>query len=444
MPGLTDSRLAVIKTLIDAAPDGVVRSLDMALSTDTSGGPMAVIRDLVAAEAGERRARAMTFGPVLRLCRAPTDRHDFFPPRTIAALWKALKAQHPDQVAEVLEASASWRNETVEAAPFDAAVASCASGLRAPDGTAFAPVVAILEGADPGAAERFAAYLDLTPLARGAMVNLPDWLGRMTEERAASVRLAFSDAVAIAQDAGPRFFEILISQLDEPWQILRVVSGLMERPSDEYLAGSVLAHIGARLLDEVDQRMESMRNFDPTGGSQAGRALAEDARVIVHALIEFDACIDIKREGPWGARIAKHRRELAQLVELRLGKVEDAVEQALPLRTVKLAGKRMRGAPRLTADPEERHVVKAEAMLAFLDHTRASASDGGYASLRNKVVEKLNDRLDQYAEDLIDELRNQDSELHDRARLYLELCAKFVGFVRDEKAAQIVRRRAAA
>ena len=42
------------------------------------------------------------------------------------------------------------------------------------------------------------------------------------------------------------------------------------------------------------------------------------------------------------------------------------------------------------------------------------------------------------------EVRNEGSELHDRARLYLELCAKFTGFVRDEKAAQIVRRRAAA
>jgi hypothetical protein len=405
---------------------------------------MAVIRDLVAAEASERRARSMTFGPVLRLCRAATDRHECFPPRTIALLWKALKAQYPDQAAGVLEASASWRNETVEAAPFDVAVASCASGLRGPDGTAFAPVVALLEGADPGAAERFAAYLDLTPLARGALVNLPDWLGRMTEERAASIRLAFRDAVAIAPDAGPRFFDILVSQMDEPWQVLRVVSGLMERPTDEYLAGSELAHIGQRLLDELDQRLESMRNFDPAGGASAGRALAEDARVIVHALIEFDACIDLKRDGPWGTRIGKHRRELAQLVELRLGKVEDAVDQALPLRTVKLAGKRMRGAPRLTSDPEDRHVVKAEAMLAFLNHARASASDGGYASLCHKVVEKLDDRLDQYAEDLIDELRDEGSELHDRARLYLELCARFVGFVRDEKAAQIVRRRAAA
>src|SRR4051794_39098330 len=106
MPGLSDSRLAVIKTLIDAAPDGVVRSLDMALSADSSGGPMAVIRDLVAAEAAERRARSMTFGPVLRLCRGPTDRHDVFPQRLPAILWKALKAEQPQQAAEVLDASA--------------------------------------------------------------------------------------------------------------------------------------------------------------------------------------------------------------------------------------------------------------------------------------------------------------------------------------------------
>jgi hypothetical protein len=114
------------------------------------------------------------------------------------------------------------------------------------------------------------------------------------------------------------------------------------------------------------------------------------------------------------------------------------------LKAIKLAGKRMKGVPKLIQDLDPAAVTRAQAMLAFLDHARASASDGGYAALRNKVVEKLGERLSQYAEDLLEELRNEVSDLHDRARAYLELCASFLGSVRDEKAAQIVRRRAAA
>jgi hypothetical protein len=439
-----ESRLAVVKTLIEAAPDAVVRSLDMALSADAAEGPMALIRDMVAHEAGERRARAMTFGPIVRLCPAtPTARHDCFPAKTVPALWKALAAEHPADVAAVLEISGSWRNEEINADPFDALCAAAAEGLRQPHG-AFSAIAAQLEAAEEGAAKRLADYLDLAPLSRRALGLLPDWLGRMTDERAAAVRLHFRDAVEISPDGGPRFFEILIAQLDEPAQILRVISGLMDRPGDGYMAGSELAHIGDRLLGEVDERLQALRDFDPQGGAEAGRAAADDARIIVGALAEFDNNLDIKRDGPWGSRIVRQKRDLAALVEARLSKADDAVEAALPIRTVKLAGKRMKGVPKLIADPDERAVTKAEGLLAFLDHARASAPVGGYASLRGKVVEKLEDRLDHYAEDLIEELRDASSELHERARLYLELCARFVAYVRDEKAAQIVRRRAAA
>lgn len=445
MAGSIDSRMAVIRTLIDTAPDSVIRSLDMALSADNSDGVMGVIRQMVATEAAERRARAMTLAPVIPLCPSkPSPRHENFPGGVPRAVWKALKVERADVVAEVITASTVWTNEETDGTPFDVLCVDAAAMLRSPLGTAFVPVAAMLEAAEAGGAERFASYLELVPLARDALAHLGDWLGRMTEERAASVRLAFRDAVDHSPDAGPMFLDILIGQMDEPWLVLRIVSALMDRPSDGYMAGSELAHIGERLLDEVDSHLEALRNFDPQSGVAAGAQAGEAARIIVHTLAEFEHSLDLKRDGPWGSKVVKQRRELAQIVELRLSKVDDAVEAALPTKSVKLAGRLMKGVPKLLQDPEDRAVVKAEGYLAFLDNCRASAPTGGYAALRNKIVEKLGDRLDQYAEDLIEEMRNEDSANHERAKLYLELCARFVGFVRDEKAAQIVRRRAAA
>src|SRR5436190_3069185 len=292
MPGLTESRMSVIRTLIDAAPDSVIRSLDMALSADASEGPMAVIREMVAAEAEQRRTRSMTFGPMAKLCPSrPTSRHECFPARVLPALWKALKAEQATAVAAAVEASRSWKNDEIDPAPFDRLVAAAAAGLRGAK-PVYAPTAAILEADSPGSAARFAAYLDLVPLARRALGQLPEWLIRMTDERAASIRLAFRDAVTVAPDAGPRFIEILLAQLDEPWQVLRVVSGLMDRPTDEFMAGSELAHIGERLLREVDQRLDNLRNFDPQAGHDAGVAAAEDARVVVQCLIEFEETLD--------------------------------------------------------------------------------------------------------------------------------------------------------
>jgi hypothetical protein len=444
MAGLNDSQLAIIRKLVDTAPDTAIRSLGMALAAESEGA-MAMIRDLVGAEAAERKARAMVFGPVMALCpRQPTARFDCFPLKTPALLWKALKTVDPQAIEAVMAACADWRDDEGDVTPFDDLCAEAAAGLRAPAGTPFQAAFDLIEAGDPGGAARFAAFLDLVPVTRTALIQLPDWLGRMTEERAASVRLAFRDAVTVAADAGPRFIDILIAQLDEPWLVLRVISAVMDHPGDSYMADSELAHVGERLLEEIDRHLEHLRTFDPQEGATAGAEAAEAARLVVLAIAEFEHSLELKRDGPWGARLVRQKRDLAQAVEARFNKVDDAVAAALPLKTVKLAGKLMRGVPRLAGDPEDKLVVKAEGLLAFLDQTRASAPTGGYAALRHKVVEKLENRLDEYAEDLIEELRNQDSANHDRARVYLELCARFVGFVRDEKAAQIVRRRAAA
>lgn len=439
MPGLTESRLAVVKSLIDAAPDAVVRNLDMALSADASDGAMAIIRELVGVEARARRARAMTFGPLISLCpRTPSIRHECFPQRAPTLLWKAMAADFPDEAEAALGAADSI-GQAMDPAPFDVLCRLAGTALREQN-PSFTPVRDLV-GED---ADRLATYLDLVPIIRPALAQLPEWLMRMTEERTASLRLAFRDAVAVSPDAGPMFFDLLIAQMDEPWAVLRLVSALMDRPTDIYVNGTELAHIGLRLIEECDERLEALRNFDPQDGKARGLIAGEDARIVVSTLAEFCDALDIKREGPWGGKIAKQKRELAQIVELRLAKVEEAVDQAMPLRMVKVGGRLHRGAPKLHQDPDLKLVQKAEGLLAFLDKTRVSAAHGGYAAMRGKIVEHLQTRLEQYTEDLIDELRNEQSEVHARARQYLELCAEFTGYVMDAKAAQIVRRRAAA
>ena len=64
--------------------------------------------------------------------------------------------------------------------------------------------------------------------------------------------------------------------------------------------------------------------------------------------------------------------------------------------------------------------------------------------MRAKLGEALELRLDQYVEDLLEALRaDEDGEI-ERIQTFLEIAASLIGDLRDEKAAQIVRRRAAA
>ena len=445
MPGLSASQLEVIRTLIDTAPDAAIRSLDMALASEQGETSMGAIRDLVSLEAGERRARSMVFAPVMPLCPKgePSFEHETFPVRAPTLIWRALKIAEPGRFHAAMVASVSTPDDAGPPLVFDELTAAAAAGLRNAAGTPFAVAAELLDQSEEGAAIAFADYLDLSPLARSAQARLGEWVGHMTEERAAQVRLAFRDACNIAPDASPRFLEMLLCRLDEPWQVLRIVSAITDRATDTFLAGSELAHVGERLMADIDRRLDDLTSFDPVGGSAAGVSAAEAARAAIAEIGEFELALDIKKEGPWGKRLVRQKQTLSAKVESLLNKTDDAVGAALPLKSVKL-GKMTRGAPNYRNPADPRAVAKAEGLLTFLDQVRSAAAAGGYSSLRGKTIEKLDERLDRYVEDVLDHLRAPDAEQADVAREYLNIAANLVGLYRDERAAQIVRRRAAA
>jgi hypothetical protein len=289
----------------------------------------------------------------------------------------------------------------------------------------------------------FIAYLDLTPLARQAIERLPEWLGRMSEERAAAARLAYKDAVSVSDEAGPRLIAMLLAQLPQPWLILRVLAAVVIRPNDRYLASSELARFGDYVLDDVTRRLAGLRRFDVDQGRAAGAAAAQDLHVVAQAVAEFETALELSRDGPWAVRVTKLRQNLAELAEARLAQVDKIIDQALPLQLVRF-GKGLKGMPKLATDPDPRLLRRAEGIMGFFDHSRTSATSSGFGAMRAKIGEMLEARLDQYVEDLLDVLHTDETVDPDRVHAYLDAAAGFIGDIRGEKAAQIVRRRAAA
>jgi len=444
MPGLTDRQNSVIVTLFAAAPDAAVRRLEQALSTEADqGGPLAEVHALIAREAGERRVRAAVLGPVIPLCR-PSDLGDLrFPAAAIPRLWSALRVAHPDLIAEAravcldLEEGRRPPDQV-----YDELCARAADGLRRADPT-FAPASKVLAGAGEGATAAFIDYLDIVPLGRQAIARLPEWLGRMSEESAAGARLTYKDAVALSDEAGPRLVAMLLAQLPEPWLILRGLAAVVIRANDRYLEGSELARFGDYILDDIGARLTAFRAFNPDEGREAGALAAEHLHVAALEVTEFENALELSRDGPWGARVAKHKQSLAQLAEARLAQIEKAIDQALPLQMVRF-GKGLKGMPKLVVDADPRLVRRAEGLMGFFDRSRISASSSGFGAARTKLGEMLEARLDQYVEDLLEAMRSEDAPDLDRIHAYLEAAAGFIGDIRGEKAAQIVRRRAAA
>ncbi|HWA62724.1 MAG TPA: hypothetical protein VG939_15190 [Caulobacteraceae bacterium] len=444
MGELAEAKLKIVRSLVDQAPDKAVSMLLTALSGDMAAdSALARVRAVVAAEAADRRVRNLVLAPVAPLCGEPPAMAQIsFPSRVLSQMWKGLKTTFPAEVEAARALAIDYSADESDPTALDVLCARAAEGLRQRNQGNF---LVAAEAADlQSGAETLAACLDLAPVTRRALPRLTTWLGRMTEEKSAALRLALRDAVAVADDAGPRFFAMLAAQLAEPWQVLRVISGAMSKPSDTYLASSELGGFGESILADIEAQLDVVARFKRDAGPEAAHAAVAAIQRATLEMAELEQCLAIGPEGVWGRRLVQHRRKLATSVEAHLRAVDDALGKALPLQTIRLGPRTLKGVPRLTADPDPKAIAQATCLLTFMQECRGCGSAGGYASAWTKAMEILEARLDNYVEDILDQLRHGEAKEPARARAFLEVAADLNGVARDAKAAQLVRRRAAA
>ncbi len=405
---------------------------------------MASVHALIAAEASGRRLRSLVFRPLSPLCMHSDFGGQRFPSPTIPRLWNGLRAACPEGV-RAAEGIGRIETEEERARASEICDALCrhaAAGLRGDD-AAFAAARGLLQGAMPNGAEEFAKYLDQAPVARRALSHLSDWLGRLSDERAVEIRLAYNDSTEIADDAGPRLLDMLMGHMAEPWRVLHLICAVMDRPSDRFASASEVARFGEVIMADIDRRLNWFRTFDTDGGPPVGAQAAETLRIAALEIGEFETSLELSRDGAWGHRLAAQKMTLAQLAEQRLAKIDKALDAALPVQLVKF-GKGLRGFPNLNDDPQPVALRRAQCLLTFFEQSRNAANQAGYGSARTRAGERLDTRLEHYVEDLLDMLRADDTPNVGRVRAYLEASAVLIGAARGDKAAQIVRRRAAA
>ncbi len=440
----TNDRLGVVSTLLETAPDSAIRDLDMALRADTSV-VLAPVRAMVRAELSGRALRDVVLAPVAPLCspRADGFKQALFPTGTLSRVWRALRTLEPNTVtAAVTSLTLGDQDENHPPACDDLCLAAAAA-IR-DEAPAMQGLVRYLEDFQPGAAAQFAGYLELAPLARTAIRRLPLWLRNMTEEHAAAVRLLFKDVDALAADASPRLLEMLLAQNAEPWSLLRIISAVTHRAGDRYLSSSELSEFCERVLADIERRVNLVRLFDIDGGIQGGQSAAAAVAVATSEIVEFEESLDLNKMGPWGQRIGQLKQSLSGLTEGLLKKAPKIVGDALPLQQVRIGGIKLRMEPQLDQPPDARLVRRAMTILAFFDRCRATSAQAGYESIRARAGEEITHRLDSYIEDILAMAHAGELESPEYTRAFLEITADMTALARDEKSAQIVRRRAAA
>ena len=444
MPGLSDRKIEIVRHLVESAPDKIVGGLQNALAAASGDSALAGVRRLVENEVADRRLRNAVLSPIAPLCVTGRDRDEIsFPPRVLALVWRGLKTAYPAETLKAERTLADYRADETSTEPFDALVSLAAEALSAREQRDFAAAAELADEFREGGAELLLSCLALSPILREATLRLPEWISRTTDERAAAARVAYKDAVAVSDDAGPRFFRMLSAQLAEPWTILRIVSAVMDRPNEHYLAASELSVFAEQLMDQIDANLNKVVRFDLSGGVQAGRDAGAVVELITLQIAELENSIELGKEGGWGGRVQKQKKSLAGVVEGRLREADKVIGLALPSQSVRVA-RMMKSLPRLTMAPDDKAVTRAITLLTFIEAVRSSANYGGFASTRTKVVEKIGETIDDYVEEVLALLRENEVADPEIARAFLHVAADCSTLLRDPRAGDVIRRRATA
>lgn len=439
MAAIAAHKLQIVRMLVETAPDSALRSLELALAGVGGVGGLAQVRGLVEDETTDRFVRNNVLAPIVPMCAERGPGQISFSPRVLPFIWKALKSTALRRVEEAAAKCNPWDLEQGSPEVFENLCRLAAQGLRDPQQEAFDATRSL------GGTEELIHCLEISHIVRESLPKLSEWVSRMSGERAAAARLAYRDACVIREDSGARLFDMLAAHLPEDWRILRVISAVMDRPNDRYLASSEVSSFGERVLADIDASINLIRDFNLDKGAALGREAAMAAQRVALQITEFEQSVNIAKDGPWGRRLAKYKQQIAQAVELRMSTADRELGDALPTKPISILGKKGgKGVPRLNGPPDDALVRRATAILVFIEHLRPCATQSGYGSARTKTLEKLNIRLDQYIEDVLYAARTGEGGDPGLAQQYLDIAARFIAHTRDDKTAEIVRRRAAA
>ncbi|HEY3948116.1 hypothetical protein [Phenylobacterium sp.] len=453
MVALSDRKIEIVRTLVQSAPDKIVGGLRAALQEATGDTVLASVRQLVEAEAQDRALRNAIFAPIAPLCvgDGKSAAGVTFPAQALALIWRGVKASAPAQIqaavraqaaAAAAEAAEQGHRPADPGAAYNAVVATARAALDDSEQREFRAAAELCDAARPGGAAAFAAGLDIAPIVRRAIPRLHDWTTHSGGEVGAAARLAYKDSVAISPDAGPLFFEMLAGQLDPPWLVLRIISAVMDKPNERYLADSELSGFPERVLDAIDGSLKAIGRMDLDGGPETGRATGRLAELVTQQTFEVETWIELSRDHGWGKRLHEQKLSLASLVEGRLKEAEKLVAAALPMESSGF-GRRRSSGPKLDAAPSPRDVGRALTALHFAHEVRLCANYGGFSAAHAKITEKLAAAIEGYVEEVLDHARTGDVPDLMLARDHLYVAADLIGLVRDEKATELVRRRAA-
>lgn len=440
---IADTRLNLLKGLVKTLPQASLRSLELALGV-TKDEALGEVRDLISIELEFRYAKEAVFLPYMPLFETRPDGLNAveFPMWLLDNLWRALEVHETELYTQARYAMRGLRAEDPTPVVFFRLVTAAAEILRKyPD-----DVLPKTPGkGDAEEVSEFAHYLDLHRIIRTTLAKLPDYMGRIDAEKAATLRLMFKDACAISDEGGARLMEVIFANLDEGAQIIKFLATVSDRPNDRFLAESELADFGERILEHIEDGLVDLKAFMDNKSHSAGTLAAAGDRIAqcLAQLASFAHYIELSRDGPWGKRSAEAHKKIAVMVEGQLKGAEKLFAEALPIRSERIYGKTKREVPDFNRYPDVAVIERVHDVAVFIREVRNTANAGGFAALHTKTVQSLEASMDIYFGTLLDIANGEEPFDSEQLMTFFELVTDLMEALLGEEKAVVARRRIA-
>lgn len=438
MAGLSVAHRVALAALLARCPEAALTAVAAAVAP-MGGGRAAELRMMLSEETRDRNRRVRVLSPLIPMFHGRTDgiAAMTFPPHVLPRLWRAASEREPELLAHLDD-----QDDVSAPAVADRLCQSAAAAVRDQPDLVWPP------GGDEtlrqtGLAD-LAACLDLAHLARRGLPSLEIWLKRPDGDQIAELRLLLKDCAGVHVDGAQRVLEMLFAHLADAVLILRILTQTSLAAGREgFLSESELAGFVDRLIAGVDVRARKIEAFKPGADLDRVDIVIADLNWCAGVLGELDVTLTLSPQSVWGKSVRDARVAIARRLSGLLRAADKAVEEALPLERVQIAGRMTRKSPRLSAPVTGPTVDAALGLLRLVGSSRGPASTFGCEADRKVLVQTLTDRLSDYADEALRLVNDGEAADEAHALTLVEVSARCLDLIDAGDAARTVRRRAA-
>lgn len=446
MAGLSIAHRAALVQIIDTVPDRTLRHLSQAVSSIT-GERARELATMLREEERDRARRTRGFNALAPLFRPRADGVSglTFPSVLLPRLWKIVAVGEAD-VLGYLDPRTDYADDDHRVSTVCARLFAAAAAAVRDQPKVVWPVSMDDPAGNPLSREPrlqvLAHVCDFGGLAHRALPSLKAWIGRPDADQIAELRLLLRDAASISDDGAQTLLEILFAHLSEAPLMLRLVMhASLAAPRDSFLSGSELAIFVDRLIEAAEvraARVDAYRAGDPV------EPLRADLDWIAQFLNETSNTMQIAGGSAWGKRVRRIRLGVSRTLGGLLGRVDQALDRALPMVRATAAGRIRREIPNLDRPIDLDLTEKAQVALDLVRVTRGLTGPFGCDGQRLGLMTDLTARLVAYADLALEEVHAGDAGDGLLAGQRVMMAAEFLERLERDAEGRAVRRRVAA